>query len=343
MPRTDSHQHPPLKIVVDAMGGDHAPREVVRGALLAVRDLDLPVLLVGREGVIQEELRQAGAGKDEIEVMHASEVVEMCDAPGTAIRKKKDSSIRVGINLVSEGKASSFVSAGNSGAVMAGALYVLKKVRGVDRPAISATIPTPEGPIVLIDAGANVDCRPSHLVQFGFMGEAHARKVLRIPRPRVGLLSIGEEETKGTDLTRETGALFRRTGLNFIGNVEGRDFFSGKADVFVCDGFVGNVALKTMEGMGFAIGRFLKAEVGKSFMATFGAFMAGRAIRRVRDRLDYAEYGGAPLLGVQGGVVIAHGSSDARAVKNAIRSAASLHQCGVEEDIAYSIENNGRG
>jgi glycerol-3-phosphate acyltransferase PlsX len=224
---------------------------------------------------------------------------------------------------------------------MAGALYVLRKIRGIDRPAITATIPTPSGPIVLIDAGANVGCKPAHLLQFGFMGDAYAKKILGISRPRIGLVSIGEEDSKGTDLTRETGTLFRRTGLNFVGNVEGRDFFIGKADVFVCDGFVGNVALKTMEGMASALGQFLKNEIEKSAMAKLGVLLAGGAIRQVKKRMDYTEYGGAPLLGVKGGVVICHGSSDAKAMKNAIRSAGSLHRCGVEEEIAVSVARGG--
>jgi glycerol-3-phosphate acyltransferase PlsX len=332
-----------MKIAVDAMGGDHAPREVVRGAVQAAREMDLPVVLVGREELLREELRFLGAGEETIEVVHASEVVEMCEVPGVAIRKKKHSSIRVGLNLVAEGDVSAFVSAGNSGAVMAGALYILRKIRGIDRPAITATIPTPTGPIVLIDAGANVGCKPAHLLQFGFMGDAYAKKILGIPHPRIGLVSIGEEDSKGTDLTRETGALFRRTGLNFVGNVEGRDFFVGKADVFVCDGFVGNVALKTMEGMASALGHFLKDEIGKSALAKLGVLLAGGAIRQVKKRLDYTEYGGAPLLGVKGGVVICHGASDAKAIKNAIRSAGSLHRCGVEEEIAVSVARGGCG
>ncbi|MCL5966488.1 MAG: phosphate acyltransferase PlsX [Deltaproteobacteria bacterium] len=331
-----------MKIAVDAMGGDHAPREVILGAVRASREFDLSITLVGPEDRIREELRRIEGGDSElIGVVHATEVVGMCDQPGEAVRKKRDSSIRVGLNLVAAGEAVSFVSAGNSGAVMAGALYVLRRVRGVDRPAITATIPTPSGPIVLIDAGANVGCKPSHLVQFGCMGEAYARMVLGIPKPRVGLVSIGEEETKGTDMTRETGALFRKTELNFIGNVEGRDFFAGKADVFVCDGFVGNVVLKTMEGMATALGHFLKEEIGKSSLAKVGVLFAEGAIRRVKRRLDYAEYGGAPLLGVKGGVVICHGSSGARAVKNGIRAAASLARHGVEEEIARNVAKTG--
>ena len=323
------------------MGGDHAPREVVRGAVKAAREFDLSILLVGREETIAAELKSADPPPGKVEVVHAADVVEMHEAPGVAFRKKKDSSIRVGLNLVAEGKASSFMSAGNSGAVMAGALLVLRKIPGIDRPAITATIPTPTGPIVLIDAGANVDCKPSHLFQFGIMGEAYARKLLGIDHPRVGLVSIGEEESKGTDLTRETAALFRKTPVQFVGNVEGRDFFADKADVFVCDGFVGNVALKTMEGMASAIGHFLKEEILKSWSARVGVAFAGGAIRRVRKKLDYAEYGGAPLLGVRGGVVICHGSSDARAVMNGVRMAGSLYRYGVEGDIALAIEGNG--
>jgi glycerol-3-phosphate acyltransferase PlsX len=323
-----------MKIAVDAMGGDYAPAEVIRGAVQASREFPLRIVLVGRERMIREELRRSGA--EGMEVQDAAEVVEMDEAPGV-VRKKKDSSIRVGLNLVAEGKASSFVSAGNSGAVMAGALLVLRKIRNVDRPAISATIPTPTGPIVLLDAGANVECRPDHLLQFGYMGEAYARKILGIPRPRVAIVSIGEEETKGTDLTRETAALIRKTDLLYVGNLEGRDFFADKADVFVCDGFVGNVVLKTMEGMATALVDFLREEILKSQMARVGAILAGGAIRRVKTRLDYAEYGGAPLLGVKGGVVICHGSSDARAMKNAIRSAGSLHRFGVEDEIARAI------
>jgi len=330
-----------MNLAVDAMGGDLAPREVVRGALQAARAYDLRILLVGVEEQIREEIRAAGGSAGRIEVVHAPDVVGMDDILSVAIRKKRESSIRVGLNLVAEGAADSFLSAGNTGAVMGGALLVLKKIRGVDRPALGATIPTPTGPIVLIDAGANVGCKPSHLVQFGLMGETYARKVLGILRPRVGLLSIGEEETKGTDLTRETSALFRKTGLSYVGNMEGRDFFADRADVFVCDGFVGNVALKTMEGMAVALGHFLKEEILKSSMAKVGAVLAGKAIRMVRDRLDYAENGGAPLLGVRGGVVVCHGASDARAIRNAIRAAGSMHTAGVEEEIARSIAGNG--
>jgi glycerol-3-phosphate acyltransferase PlsX len=330
-----------MKIAVDAMGGDHAPREVVRGAIRASREYGLSLVLVGQEDRVRAELRAADPAGADIEVAHASEIVEMCEVPVLALRKKRDSSIRVGLHLVRDGKAASFVSAGNSGAVMAGGLLILKKIRGVDRPAITATIPTPHGPVVLIDAGANVDCKPAHLLQFGYMGEAYARKILGISRPRVGVVSIGEEEMKGTDLTRDTGELFRRTGLRFVGNVEGRDFFAGKADVFVCDGFVGNVALKTMEGMAQALGQFLKNEIARSPMAKVGALLAGGAIRGVKRKLDYEEYGGAPLLGVRGGIVICHGSSGERAIKNGIRAAGSLARFEVDEEIARSIASRG--
>jgi len=330
-----------MKIAVDAMGGDHAPREVVRGAIQAARAERLSLILVGQQDRIRQELSTTDSSGADIEVVHASEIVEMCDVPGIALRKKRDSSIRVGLSLVAGGKAASFVSAGNSGAVMAGGLLILKKIRGVDRPAIAATIPTPHGPVVLIDAGANVDCKPAHLLQFGHMGEVYARRILGIPKPRVGVVSIGEEDSKGTDLTRDTCEFFRRSGLRFVGNVEGRDFFTGKADVFVCDGFVGNVALKTMEGMAQALGQFLKDEIARSSMAKVGALLAERAIQGVRKRLDYAEYGGAPLLGVRGGIIICHGSSGERAIMNGIRVAGSLARCAVDEEIARSIAARG--
>ena len=313
----------------------------MRGALQALREDGISPILVGQEPRIREELSAAGASASGIDILHASEVVEMCDIPGTALRKKKDSSIRVGITLVAEGKADAFVSAGNSGAVMAGGLLILKKIPGVDRPAITATIPTPHGPIVLIDAGANVDCKPGHLLQFAYMGEAYARKFLGIPNPRIAVISIGEEVSKGTDLTRETCEMLRHTSLKFVGNAEGRDFFSGKADVFVCDGFVGNVVVKTMEGMAQALGPFLKTEIEKSLLAKTGMLLARGAIRNLRKRLDYAEYGGAPLLGVRGGVMICHGASDQRAIKNAIRAAGAMARFRLDEEIARSISAHG--
>ncbi|MEW6720282.1 MAG: phosphate acyltransferase PlsX [Thermodesulfobacteriota bacterium] len=331
-----------MKIAVDAMGGDHAPREVVRGSVQAIRENGLSVILVGQEPRIREELGAAGVSAEGVEIVHASEVVEMCDVPGVALKKKKDSSIRVGISLVSEGKADFFVSAGNSGAVMVGGLMILKKIPGIDRPAITATIPTPHGPIVLIDAGANVDCKPAHLLQFAVMGEVYARKFLGIPAPRIAVVSIGEEDTKGTDVTRETCDLIRQTGLRFVGNAEGRDFFAGKADVFVCDGFVGNVAVKTMEGMAQAFGPFLRAEIEKSLLAKAGVVLAHGAIRNVRKKLDYAEYGGAPLLGVRGGVMICHGASDQKAIKNAVKAAASMARFGLDDEIARSIAKHGQ-
>src|SRR5512139_1534460 len=300
-PKTDTLFHS-MRIAVDAMGGDHAPREIVRGAVESARSNGLSMILVGQEERIRAELRAADPAGADIDVVHASEIVEMGEVPVLALRKKRDSSIRVGLRLVADGKASSFVSAGNSGAVMAGGLLILKKIHGVDRPAIAATIPTPHGPVVLVDAGANVESKPAHLLQFGYMGEAYSRMILGIPRPRVGVVSIGAEDSKGTDLTRDTCDLFRRTGLNFVGNVEGRDFFAGKADVFVCDGFVGNVALKTMEGMAQALGQFLKHEIAKSPRAKVGPRCAGGALRGVKNRRDYEGYGGAPRLGVRGGI-----------------------------------------
>jgi len=287
-----------MKIAVDAMGGDHAPREVVRGAVKAAREFDLSIVLVGREDTVRAELASSDPPPGRVEVVHASEVVEMCDAPGVAFRKKKDSSIAGGAEPRGRGE----------GLV----LHERRKLGGGDggsptrppedprdRPAGDhRDHPDPHGADRPDRRRANVDCKPAHLYQFGIMGEAYARKILGIERPRVGLVSIGQEESKGTDLTRDTAALFREDATSaYVGNVEGRDFFADKADVFVCDGFVGNVALKTMEGMATALGHFLKEEILKSWAAKLGAVFAGGAIRRVRKKLDYAEYGGAPLLG----------------------------------------------
>lgn len=320
--------------------GDHAPREIVRGAVESARANDLSLILVGQEARIRAELGAVDVSGADIEVLHASEVVEMCEVPGIALRKKRDSSIRVGLRLVADGKASSFVSAGNSGAVMAGVPDPQEdprrgppRDRGDHPHAPRSGGPRRRWRERRLQAGPPAPVR------------VHGRGILpddpRDPRPRVGVVSIGEEDSKGTDLTRDTCELFRRTGLNFVGNVEGRDFFAGKADVFVCDGFVGNVAIKTMEGMATALGQFLKEEIRKSLMAKVGALLAERALRGVKDRLDYEEYGGAPLLGVRGGVFICHGSSSERAIKNGIRAAGSLARCAVDVEIARSIAARG--
>jgi glycerol-3-phosphate acyltransferase PlsX len=308
-----------LRIAVDAMGGDYAPAEIIAGAGLAVAEYGIHVLLVGDEARIKAELR--GRAGEKITVVPASEVIGMEEQPVQAVRRKKDSSLVRAVQLVREGRAAAMVSAGNTGAVMAAAILALGRIQGVDRPALMALMPNPRGVTVLLDCGANVDVRPEHLVQFAIMGSAYASSVLKITAPRVGILSIGEEETKGNELTQSALPLLKKEPLNFIGNVEGRDVFNGRADVVVCDGFVGNILLKAGEGLAQALEDMIRQEISRSFPAKVALGTGFFFLKGVRRRLDYAEYGGAPLLGVNGVVVAAHGSSKARAIKNAVRVA----------------------
>lgn len=326
-----------MKVAVDAMGGDLGPSEVVRGAVLAASEYDVPLVLVGKKEEIARCLKKFHTRSLSIELVDAPEVISMDEQPGVAFRKKKNSSINIGLNLVGAGEAQSFVSAGNSGAVMAGAIFILRNIPGVDRPAIGTSIPTPLGKIVLIDAGANVDCKPLNLAQFALMGEVYAKSILSIPDPRIAILSYGEERQKGNDLTKESGKILETLDINFIGNAEGRDLFADKADVFVCDGFVGNLVLKSLEGLAVAVGDFIRNEFRKSMLAMMGYLLAKPALRRMRKKVDYSEYGGAPLLGVNGGIVICHGSSNAHAIKNAIKVAAGLHAFGLEEEIKRKV------
>jgi glycerol-3-phosphate acyltransferase PlsX len=306
-----------VEIVVDAMGGDHAPAEVVKGAIQAVRDLGVRVTLVGRQEAIERELAGAAEG---IRVLDAPSVIEMDEHPARAVRSKRDSSIVVGIERVKE-QGGAFVSAGNSGATMAAALLILGRLPGVDRPALATVFPTQHGRVVLIDVGANTDVRPDWLRQFAVMGSLYAEKVLGINRPRVGLLSNGEEETKGSQLVQEAFPLLAGAGLNFIGNVEGRDIPAGTADVVVTDGFTGNVVIKLAEGIAETLFAMLRAELTAGLTTKLAAAFLRPAFRRVAKNLDYAEYGGAPLLGVRGLAIVAHGRSDARAITAAIRVA----------------------
>jgi glycerol-3-phosphate acyltransferase PlsX len=306
-------------VAVDAMGGDHAPGAIVQGAINAARK-GLPVVLVGAEAVVRDELARHHAPKSlAITVHHASEVVDFNDHPGQAMRRKKDNSIRVCCDLVKAGAACGMVSAGNSGAVMAGAIFVLGRPDGVERPAIVSVIPGLKGSPLLLDMGANVDCKPSHLVQFALMGDLYARRVLGVHRPRVAILSNGEEETKGTDLTRAAAAALKRSKLHFAGYCEGRDLLTGEFDVIVTDGFTGNVALKTMEGTAKVVGEHLKRAIMSSAVSQLGGLLAKKALDAMKRRMDWREVGGAPLLGVGGVAFISHGRSDALAVENAIR------------------------
>jgi glycerol-3-phosphate acyltransferase PlsX len=317
--------HSTGKVVLDAMGSDHAPHAEIDGALAAARDFGIGVILVGQPEIIEPELRRCGwrgDGDRGIELVEAAEVIGMDEAVATAIRRKKKSSLRIGSKLVAEGRADGFVSAGNTGAAMATAKMVIGMLPGVDRPALAALMPTKSPrPTLLIDVGANAECKPYHLVQFAIMGDAYSRAVLGTVKPTIGLMSIGEEEVKGNDLTKEAFPLLRKIrSLNFVGNVEGRDVFSGAVDVIVTDGFTGNVMLKLSEGLTAAMLSMIKRELTASAVTKAGAMLARPAFQNIKKRLDYSEYGGAPVRGVKRIVVIGHGSSNARAIRNAIRS-----------------------
>ncbi len=317
-----------IDIVLDAVGTDKAPEAEIRGAILACRALPVRVHLVGPEAELHDLLDEQLGNEDlPIVIHHASERILMEEKAAQAVRSKKDSSMRVGLKMVREGEAAGFVTAGNTGAAMATAKMVLGALPGVDRPALASPMPSSTGnPCVLLDVGANVDCKAQNLAQFAVMGEIYARTVLKIDAPRVGLLSIGEEESKGNELTREAFPLLKALPLNFIGNVEGRDIFSGQADVIVCDGFVGNVALKTCEGVGRFVRDVLRESLKRTVTAQVGALLSRRAFNEFRHRLDYREYGGAPLLGVRGICIIGHGSSNDRAIYNGIRVAYEFAQ-----------------
>ena len=311
-----------IKIAVDAMGSDHAPAVEIDGAVQAAAQYGVSIALVGQEDRIHELLRKHDVGGLPIEVVHASEVITMEEPAATAARRKKDSSIRVAARLVRDSGVSGIVSAGNTGAVMATVKMVLGTLPVVDRPALSTVLPTQKGkPAILLDVGANVDCKPHHLEQFAIMGDIYSRAIFGIRRPRVGLLSIGEEDSKGNELTKEAFKSLKRAPINFIGNVEGRDIFRGDVDVIVCDGFTGNVALKLSEGLIETFTAMLGQELKKTLSAKVGYIFAQKAFGEFRRRLDYSEYGGAPLLGIKGITIVCHGRSNANAIKNAIRVA----------------------
>jgi len=309
----------PVRVAVDAMGADLGAGVVVSGALEAARELGSAVILVGQEGEVRRHLP---AGEGQVRIVHAPEVVAMNESPSAALRRKKNSSIRIGLELVKHGEADAFVSAGNTGAVMATALVVLGPLPGVERPAIAIVIPTKTGRAVLLDVGANVDCKPRHLHQFAIIGSVYAHAVLGVAAPRLGLLSIGEEESKGNELTREAfKALEEDPGIQFIGNVEGQHLFAGDVDVVVCDGFTGNVALKISEGVAEVFVSLLREELTADFWGRAGALLMRRSFQRLKRRLDYSEYGGAPLFGVDGVCIVGHGRSTPKAIRNAVRVA----------------------
>src|SRR5271166_823238 len=335
----------PSVIALDAMGSDRAPKPEIEGAIHAARNYDVRVLLVGPEATIKAELdRHPSAARLPLEIVHASEVITMEDKAVQAVRAKRDSSMRVGLRLVREGRAAGFVTAGNTGAAMASAKMVLGALHGLDRPALAAIFPTAPGTAaILLDVGANVDCKPHNLEQFAVMGEIYFRSMSGRSgfgagrRPRVGLLSIGEEETKGNVLTRESFQLLKRLPLNFVGNVEGRDLFNGHVDVIVADGFVGNVALKISEGVANLVRTVLKESLKATITRQVGFMLSRSAFSDFKKRIDHTEYGGAPLLGVKGACIITHGSSNANAIKNAVRVAAEFSERGINGSIERGL------
>ena len=339
----------PIDIVLDAMGSDKAPDPEIRGAILACRQLDVRVHLCGPEDFLRPRLRDAlktynwGGRKLPIFIAQASEWISMDDKAAQAVRSKRDSSMRVGLKMVREGRARGFVTAGNTGAAMATAKMVLGSLAGVDRPALAAVFPTSTGtPSLVLDVGANVDCDPENLVQFAIMGQHYAQNVLHVARPRVGLLSIGEEDSKGNALTRDTLPMLRtlaanNLNMNFIGNVEGRDIFNGTVDVTLCDGFIGNVALKTSEGLAKLVNVSLRESLKMTVTSQVGALLSQRAFKAFKKRLDYTEYGGAPLLGVRGVCIVGHGSSNERAIMNGIRVAAEFAHAEVNSGIEAAL------
>jgi phosphate acyltransferase len=326
-----------MRIALDVMGGDLGPAEPVAGAVQAARDDGVQVLLVGQRTVIEAELARHRDRPAGLEVVDAPDVVEMSDQPTQAVRAKPESSLVVGLAQVRSGRAKGFVSPGNSGAVMVAALLGLRRIRGVERPAIATPFPTLKGHCLILDIGANPDCRPEQLVQFGIMGSAYVERVYGRPNPRVGLLSNGEEDSKGNALVREAHLLLRESGLNFVGNVEGKDLFQQTADVVVMDGFTGNVVLKVAEGSGAFVKELIGQEARRNPLGMLAGLMMKPAFGRVRRRIDYDEYGGGPLLGVDGVCIIAHGRSNAKAIRSALRVARHAAETGLPDAIRTGI------
>jgi len=332
------------RIVVDAMGSDAAPGPEIEGAILAARERWAEILLVGREDLLRKELAKRDTSGASFEIVHASEVITMEDAAAKSFRHKKDSSIRVAARLVRDGKADGLVSAGNTGAVMATAKITLGVLEGVDRPALAAVMPTLKGTAtIVLDVGANVDCGTENLEQFAVMGEIYYRTIFGVKHPRVGLLSNGEEAHKGNELVRLTHQRLKQLPLNFIGNVEGRDVINGKVDVMVADGFTGNVVLKTSEGVALVLAGMLKEALSSTLSAKVGSMLARRALRNFKKRVDYSEYGGAPLLGVRGVCIITHGGSNSNGIKNAIRVASEFAAGQVNEKIQQELARSSSG
>jgi len=329
-----------VKVVLDAMGGDYAPQVTVEGALQAARDFGFDIVLAGDKDVINRELKKYKdeKSKKNISIVHASEIVEMEESPTTAIRRKRDSSIAVAVNLLKEKKGDALVTAGNTGAAVAAVTLNLGLLPEIKRPGIAITMPTLKGVSLIIDVGANIDPKPEHLLQYAIMADIYSRYILKKNNPKIGLLNIGEEASKGTELMRETYKLLsKQSGLNFIGNIEGRDMFSGKSDCIVCDGFIGNIGLKICESIAETMMAFFKKEIGRNWLVRLGAGLCKPAFTALQKEVDYSECGGAPLLGVDGSCIIAHGGSNTKAIRNAIKVAKEFVDYKINEHIVRRI------
>jgi phosphate acyltransferase len=329
-----------MKIALDAMGGDFGPPNLVGGATLALREYSQikKLYLVGDTPKIEAELTKLGCTDSRVEIVHATQVVDMSDRAWSAVRRKKDSSVSRAVDLVKHGQANAIVSAGHTGAAVAASMIKLRTLPGIDRPGIAAVLPTETNVFVLMDAGANIDARPEHLLQYAFMGSVYSSHVLGYKNPTVGLISLGEEDVKGNEMTKEVFKMLKKSSLNFVGNIEGRHLFEDPVEVVVCDGFVGNVILKTCESISVAIFQWLKHELSRTTMRKLGAFLARESFRTIRDKTNYEEYGGSPLLGVNGICIIAHGSSSPLAIKNALRVAAESIEHQVNPHIIEEVQ-----
>jgi len=328
-----------MKIVVDAMGSDEAPQVEVAGCVQAAEEFGYDIVLVGDKSRIESELKKHSYHDDKISVVNASQVIEMHDPAAISVRRKRDSSIVVGLELVKRGQADAFMSAGNTGAVVCAATLSLRLLPGIERPGIAITMPSLTGTSVMIDVGANIDPKPLHLLQYGIMADAYSHYILGRERPTVGLLNVGEEESKGTEFLKDAHTLLAESRLNFIGNIEGRGIYAGKADIVICDGYVGNVILKVSESVAYTIVELLKREIKSNIIATLGAVLSSSAFNELKKKMDYSEYGGAPLLGVDGRCIICHGSSTPKAIKNAIRVAAEFVERDVNKHIIEELES----
>lgn len=324
------------KIAIDIMGGDNAPVEIIKGCVDASKETDSTLILVGNKDIITKELKNYTYPENRIEIVDAREVITMEDSPTMAIRRKKDSSMVVGLNLVKDKKADGFVSAGNTGALLAGGTFIVGRLKGVERPALASLIPVDKGFSLLMDCGANADAKASYLMQFAHMGNIYMKELMNIENPSIGLINIGAEEEKGNALVKETYTLLKESKLNFAGNIEARDISKGQADVLVCDGFVGNVVLKQMEGFGLWVFSLLKEELTKNFIRKLGAMIIMPALKSLKNKFDYSEHGGAPFLGINGLVIKTHGSAKAKQVKHTILQASRL----AEQDLVAKIEQN---